>query len=147
MEAKITFQEVDRKHALNWMIQKVDLEPTKDYNDLKLYLGDLMEYLHPQMDMFLNGKGQGIHFCWSVQVMENPRLMKVVEDDHEEHWSAILDDEDDDDDEMDNPVVLHTGNLQVPDQHHMAENMEEEKEMLLQGNSGSIRGKSNVVIE
>ena len=53
MAAKTTFQEVDRKQAFNGLIQQVDLEPSKKYSDLELYLGDLMEYLHPQMDKFL----------------------------------------------------------------------------------------------
>ena len=64
----INFNEVNRKQAFNGLVQEVILEPSKQYNDLELYLVDLVEYLHPQMDKMLQSKGRGIQFWWSVQV-------------------------------------------------------------------------------
>ena len=62
MAAKTTFQEVDIKQTFNGLIQQVDLEPSKKYIDLELYLGDLMEYLHTQMDRFLKFRVLGSTF-------------------------------------------------------------------------------------
>ena len=56
------FQEVNRKQAFNGLVQEVMLEPSKQYNDLELYLDDLVEYLHPQMDKMLQSNGRGIQF-------------------------------------------------------------------------------------
>ena len=147
MEAKTTFHEVERKQAFDGLIQQVDLEPIKKYNDLELYLGDLMEYLHPQLDKFLKVEGPGIFFWWSVQVNYNPPLVKDVDEDEEEHWDDEHDDEDDDDDDMENPVYLHTGKIYIPTKLHLAEKLEEARQIILQRNNGSIRGHSNVVIE
>ena len=86
MESKTTFHELDRKQAFDGLIQQEDLEPNKKHSELELYLCDLMEYLHPQMDKFLKVEGPGIFFWWSVQVNYNPPLIKDVKEDDEAHW-------------------------------------------------------------
>ena len=81
-----TFTEVNRKQAFNGLVQEVILEPSKQYNDLELYLDDMVEYLHPQMDKMLQSKGRGIQFWWSVQVKYSTPFMKAVDYDDEENW-------------------------------------------------------------
>ena len=147
MAAKTPFQEVDRKQAFNGLIQQVDLEPSKQYSDLELYLGDLLDYLHPQMDKFLKVEGPGIYFWWSVRVNYNQTLVKEEEDEDEANWFHQHDDDEEEDDEMDNPIYLHTWKLYIPNKLHLAEKLEETRQIILLRNSGSIRGKSNVVIE
>ena len=44
---KTTFSEVNRKRALNGLLQEVILEPTKQYIDLESYSDDLVEDLQP----------------------------------------------------------------------------------------------------
>lgn len=63
----------------------MDLEPNKENNDLELYLGDLMVYLHPEMDRVLKWKGLAIVIRCSVQVNYNNSWGKDVEQD-EEKW-------------------------------------------------------------
>ena len=141
-----TFTEVNRKQAFNGLVQEVILEPSKQYNDLELYLDDLVEYLHPQMDMMLQSKGRGIQFWWSVQVRYSTPLMKIVDYDDEENWFRCHDDDDDDDDD-ETPVYLHSGKLQIQNREQLADKMTEARQLILERNSGSIRGKSNLVIE
>ena len=85
MAATDTFHEVERKQAFEGVVQEVLLAPSKQYNDLELYLDGLMEYLHPQMDKMLRAKGRGMVFWWSVQVNYNTPLAKDVEEDDEQH--------------------------------------------------------------
>ena len=66
-----TFSEVNRKQAFNGLVQEVILEPRKQYNDLELYLDDLVEYLHPQMDKMLQSKGRGILFRWCASEVQH----------------------------------------------------------------------------
>ena len=143
------FQEVNRKQAFNGLVQEVILEPSKQYNDLELYLDDLVEYLHPQMDKMLQSKGRGIQFWWSVQVKYSKPLMTTVDNDEEENWFRCHDDDDDDDEDEDDatPVYLHSGKLQIQNRDQLANKMDESRQIILERNSGSIRGKSNVIIE
>ena len=104
MAAVTTFHEVERK-AFGGIAQEVLLEPSKQYNDLELYLDDLMEYLYPQMDEMLRAKGRGIIFWWSVQVKYNRPLVRDVDYDDEENWFLCHDDDDDDDEEDDEDDV------------------------------------------
>ena len=143
MAATVTFHDVERKQAFDGVVQEVLLEPSKQYNDLELYLNDLMEYLHPQMDKMLSAKGRGIIFWWSVQVNYNAPLVKDVDEDDEEQWFDL---HDDDDDEV-RPVYLHSGKLQIPNTDFLAAKMAEARQIILERNSVSIRGKSNVVID
>ena len=140
-----SFSEVNRKQAFDGLVQEVILEPSKQYNDLELYLDDLVEYLHPQMDKMLQAKGRGIQFWWSVQVKYSTPLMKTIDYDDEENWFRCHDDDDDDDDET--PVYLHSGKLQIKNRDQLADKMAEARQLILERNSGSIRGKSNLVIE
>ena len=50
MAATTTFHEVDRKQAFKGFAQEVLLEPSKQNNDLELYLDVLKEYLYQEMD-------------------------------------------------------------------------------------------------
>ena len=62
----------------------------------------------------------------------------------------MFDEHDDDDDvdyDMDSPVYLHTVKLYIPNKLHLAEKMEETRQIIIQRISGRILGKSNVVIE
>ena len=79
MEANTCFHDMARKQAFDGLIQQVDLEPNKIYNDLEQYLGDLMEDLHPQLDKFLKGERPGIFFWCSLQVNNSPPLVTEVE--------------------------------------------------------------------
>ena len=72
-------------------------------------------------------------------------LMKIVDDDYEENWFRCHDDDDDDDDET--PVYLHSGKVQIQNRDQLAGKMAEARQLILEWNSGSIRGKSNLVIE
>ena len=123
------------------------LEPSKEYNDLELYLDDLVEYLHPQMDKILHSKGRGIQFWCSVQLKYSTPLMKIVDYDDEENWFRCQDDYDDDDDEDATPVYLHSGKLRIQNREQLEGKMSEARQFILERNSGSIRGKSNLVRE
>ena len=140
-----TFTEVNRKQAFNGLVQEVILEPSKQYNDLELYLDDLVEYLHPQMDKMLESKGRGIQFWWSVQVKYSTPFMKAVDYDDEENWFRCHDEDDDDDEDEVTPVYLHTGKLQIQNRDQLSDKLEEARQIILERNSGSIRGKSNVI--
>ena len=96
------------------------------------------------MDTMLQSKGRGIQFWWSVQVKYSTPFMKTVDYDDEENWFRCHDD--DDEDEV-TPVYLHSGKLQIQNRDQLADKMAEARQLILQLNSGSIRGKSNVVIE
>ena len=54
---------------------------------------------------------------------------------------------DEDDDEENIPVYLPSGKLQILNREQMAGKMEEARQIILERNSGSIRRKSNVVID
>ena len=142
-----TFTEVNRKQAFNGLVQEVILEPSKQYNDLELYLEDLVEYLHPQMNKMLQSKGRGIQFWWSVQVKYSTPFMKTVDYDDEENWFRCHDDDDDDDEDEVTPVYLHSGKLQIQNRDQLSDKIEEARQIILERNSGSIRGRSNLVIE
>ena len=150
MASMTTFHEVDRKQAFGGFAQEVILEPSKQYPDLELYLDDLVEYLHPQMHKMLQSKGRGIIFWWSVQVKYSPQLMMTVDYDDEDNLFPSHDDEDhddDDDDEDVSPVYLHSGRTQIPNREQMGARMAEARHIILERNSGSIWGNSNVVID
>ena len=73
-------------------------------------------------------------------------LMKIVDYDDDENWFRYHDDGvDDDDDET--PVYLHSGKLQIQNREQLSDKMTEARQLILERNSGSIRGKSNLVIE
>ena len=93
MAEMTTFHEMERKQGFGGFGQEVPLEPGKEYNALELYLDDLMEYLYPQMEEMIRGKGRGIIFWWSVQVKYSRSLMKTVDYDDEENWFRCQDDE------------------------------------------------------
>ena len=143
------FQEVNRKQAFNGLVQEVILEPSKQYNDLELYLDELIEYLNPQMDEMLRATGRGIQFWWSVQVKYSKPLITTVDNDEEENWFRCHDDDDDDDEDEDDatPVYLHSGKLQIKNREQLADRMAKPRQSILERDSGSIRGKSNLVIE
>ena len=142
------FQEVNRKQAFNGLVQEVILEPSKQDFDLESYLDDLVEYLHPQMDEMLLAKVPGIQFWWSVQVKYSKPLMKTVDNDEEENWFRCQGEDDDDDDEDHaTPVYLHSGKLQIQNREQLVDKMAEARQLILERNSGSLRGKSNLVIE
>ena len=44
-------------------------------------------------------------------------------------------------------VYLHSGKLQVRNRGQLARKMEEAKQLILQRNSGPVRGNTNLVIE
>ena len=62
MDPTVNFHEVDNQQAFDGLIQQVDLAHSKNYNDLELYLSDLVEYLQPQIDKILVAKALGIFF-------------------------------------------------------------------------------------
>ena len=72
-------------------------------------------------------------------------LAKDVDEDDEEHWFDLQHDEDDDDEVS--PVYLHTGKLQIPNRDYLAAKMTEARQIILERNSVSIRGKWTVVID
>ena len=74
-------------------------------------------------------------------------LMKTVDYDDGENWFRCQDDEDDDDDDEETPVYLHSGKLQIQNRHQLPDKRAEARQLILERNSGSIRGKSNLVIE
>ena len=148
MATTTTFKEVNRKQAFNRLVHEVLLQPSKPYNHLEFYMDDLMEYLRPEMNRMLRAKARGIQFWWSVQVKYSTPLMMTVDYHDEENWFRCHDDDDDDDDEDDETTVyLHSGKLQFLNREKMAGKREEQRQIILARNSGSIRGKSNVVIE
>ena len=105
-----------------------------------------MEYLHPQMDKMLQKKDCGIQFLWSVQVKYSRPLMTTVDYDDEENWFGCHDDDDDDEDDTETPVYLHSGNLKILNRGQVTGKMAEARQLILERNRGSIRGKSNLVI-
>ena len=139
-----SFNEVNRKQAFNGLVQEMILEPSKQYNDLELYLDDLVEYLHPQMDKMLPANGSGIQLCWSVQVKYSTTLMKTVDYEDDENWFGCGHDQDNDDEK---PVYLPSGKLPIPNREQLAAKIQEAHHIILERNSGSIRSKSNVVSE
>ena len=42
MDPTVNFHEVDNQQAFDGLIQQVDLAHSKNYNDLELYLSDLL---------------------------------------------------------------------------------------------------------
>ena len=74
-------------------------------------------------------------------------LMKTVDYVEEENWVACGHEQGEEDDADDTPVYLHWGKRQIPNGDHLAEKMEEARQIILERNSGSIRCKSKVVIE
>ena len=62
MDPIATSRVVDKQLAFDGLFQQVDLAPTEHYNDLELYLSDLVEYLEPQIDKILEAKARGIFF-------------------------------------------------------------------------------------
>ena len=80
-----------------------------------------------------------------VQVRYSTPLMKIVDYDDEENWFRCHDDDGADDDET--PVYLHSGKLQIQNGEQLSDKMAEARQLILERNSGSIRGKSNLVIE
>ena len=72
--------------------------------------------------------------------------MKIVDDDYEENWFRCHDDDDDDEDD-ETPVYLHSGKLQIQNRDQLSGKMAEAPQVIIERNSGSIRGKSNLVIE
>ena len=100
------------------------------------------------MDEMLRNKGRGIQFWWSVQVKYSTTLMNTVENDDEKKWFGSGHDEDDDeDDDNETPLHLHSGKLRIPNRDQLPQKMEEARQILIERNSGSIRGKSNVDID
>ena len=99
MQAKTTFHEVYRKQAFDGLIQEVDLEPSKDSNDIELSLAELMEYLHTHIEMFLQKK-RGIFFSWWVEVKDKTPLMKDADAGDKDNWFDQDDDEEDEHDDL-----------------------------------------------
>ena len=120
-------------------MQEVALEASKQYNDLKLCLDDLTDYLRPEMEKMLDGKDGGLQFWWSLRVNYNGPWARDVDEDDEEDWLGLHDDEDDEQDAM--SVYLHSGKLQVRNRGQLAGKMEEAKQLILQRNNGPIRGR------
>ena len=110
-------------------------------------MDDLLEYLDTQMDRMLQSTGRRIQLWWSVQVKDSTPLMKTVDYDEEEKWFRCPDDDDDHDDDDETPVYLHSGKLQILNRNQLAARMAEARQIILERNSGSIRSKSNVVID
>ena len=76
--------------------------------------------------------------------------MRDVDYDDDENLIPCHDDEDDDDDEDeedDRPVYLHSGRIQIPSREQLAAKMAQARHIILERNSGSIRGNSDVKIE
>ena len=95
---------MDRNQAIDGVNQQGDRKPNKVYNEQELDLGDLIEYLHPQMDKFLKEKGPGILFSPRVLVKYNRPLEKDVKEDDEHRWFDENYNQDKADDDMENPV-------------------------------------------
>ena len=132
MDPIATFRVVDKQQAFDGLIQQVDLAPTEHYNDLELYLSDLVEYLQPQIDKILEAKARGIFFWLSLQVNYNQPLDRADEQESE--------------DDEGSPAYLHTGKLYITNRYQLSEKMKQATQIILERNSSSIRGNSNVVI-
>ena len=141
MPAKTTFNELNRKHAFDGLVQEAVLVPSKQYTDLESFMDNLLEYLQPQMDEMLRAKGRGIQFNCSVPVKYSTPLMKTVDYDDEENWFRCHEDDDDDDDDDETPVYLHSGKLQIKNREQLAAKMAEARQRISE--SGNIQGKSN----
>ena len=99
------------------------------------------------MDTMLQSMCRGIQFWGSVQVKYSTPLMKTVDYDDEDKWIRCHDDADDDDEDEETPVFLHYGKLQIQNRDQLSVKIEEARQIILERNSGSIRGRSNLVIE
>ena len=62
-------------------------------------------------------------------------------------WCGHDEDDDAEGEDDETPVYLHSGKLQILNREHLAEKMEEARQIILERNRGSIRRKSNVVSE
>ena len=69
-----------------------------------------------------------------------PLVIDADEDDKELCFDLHVDDDD-------SPVYLPSSKLQIPNRDQLAAKMPGARQIILDRNSGSIRGKSNVVID
>ena len=87
-------------------------------------MGDLVEYLQPQMDEMLPAKELGIQFYWSVQLRYSTPLMRTVDYDDEYNLVRCHDDDiDDDEEEYETPIYLHSGKLQIKNRQKLSGKM------------------------
>ena len=133
MDPTATFHFVDKQQAFHGLIQQVDLAPTKHYNDLELYLSDLMEYLQPQFAMILVAKARCIFFWLSLQISYKQPLDPADEQDSEADEGS--------------PAYFHKGKLHIQNRDQLSQTMNQARQIILERNSSSICGKSNVVLE
>ena len=72
-------------------------------------------------------------------------LMMPVDYDQEENWFRFnYDDDYDDVEDEETPLYLHSGKLQIQNRDQLADKMAEARQLILERNSGSIRGKSKI---
>ena len=74
-------------------------------------------------------------------------MTPVDYDDENGCGSGNAEDFEDDEEEEDRPVFLHSGKFEIPNRDHLAARIAEARQIILERNSGSIRCKSNIVIE
>ena len=80
----------------------------------------------------------------------SPEMMRDVDYDDDENLFPCHEDEDDDaadDDDDDSPVYLHSGRFKIPSREQLAARIAHARHIILERNSDSIRGNSNVMTE